>query len=128
MARRSRRRRDTETLSLAPLSASFASRSPRRSRPLAYSLGDWEDRREFHPEGYHRPARAFFKDAARSVLVTPSTPLVRKVSRTSFAYPKAVPICVRRQQRKEVLLALGYGGGGHRPGRRNFQSEVSCKR
>lgn len=123
MPRRSRRRRDNEISNhIARRSLSAPSFTPSRNT-LAL-----EDRREFHPEGDYRPARAHRSRALTTTLVTSKTPHMRSVSRTSFTYPKQIPICVRRAQRKEVLLALGRGGGNHRPPRRNFNSSVSCKR
>lgn len=125
MARRSKRRRDHESRSLAPaVGPVHRTRLPARS----HWLEQWEDRREFHPEGNVRPARAFRNYAARSVLVTPPSSSMRKVSRTSFAFPKAVPVCVRRKERREVLMALGKGGGRHSPPKRNWLSNISCKR
>lgn len=125
MARRSKRRRDHETRSLAPAVGPVHRTRPRSA--LGW-LEQWEDRRDFHPEGNVRPARAFRNYAARSILVTPPSSSVRKVSRTSFAYPKAVPICVRRKERREVLMAIGKGGGRHSPPKRNAYSNISCKR
>ncbi|AZL82922.1 hypothetical protein [Apis mellifera associated microvirus 45] len=43
-----------------------------------------------------------------------------------FSVPEAVPICVRRKRRREVLLALGKGGGGKRRPRYNKFSNVRC--
>lgn len=48
-------------------------------------------------------------------------------SRILFKAPKRVLVCVRRRQRREVLLALGRGGGYHRPPRRNVYSNVHCR-
>lgn len=44
----------------------------------------------------------------------------------AFKAPKFVAICVRRKIRREVLLALGRGGGGKRRPRRNAYSNVRC--
>lgn len=44
----------------------------------------------------------------------------------AFQHPKFVAVCVRRKQRREVLLALGLGGGGKRKPRRNNLSNVRC--
>lgn len=125
MGRRSRRRRDANTPSLAPLSSSW--RSHNRRNDLAFELGDFEDRRTFHPEGNYRDARPLDNRFAINLITSHSTP-VRKVSRTSFSFPQNVSVCVRRNQRREIILALGKGGGGHRPPRRNEQSEISCRR
>lgn len=124
MPRRSRRRRDTEIQHhIARRSLSAPSFVTRRNT-LA-----WEDRREFHPEGIYRPARALRSRALTTTLITPRSSSVRKVSRTSFSFPKEIPVCVRREQRKEVLHALGrVGGGPRRRPRRNLLSNISCKR
>lgn len=46
----------------------------------------------------------------------------------SFKYPKRVVVCVRRQQRKEVMFAKHYAGRGgqHRP-KFNYWSSVTCR-
>lgn len=47
-----------------------------------------------------------------------------------FAIPEKVKVCVRRQERREVLFArniAGRGGGRHGPYRRSASSYYSCK-
>lgn len=44
----------------------------------------------------------------------------------AFSNPKFTAICIRRKQRREVLLALGKGGGGKKRPRRNSFSQVRC--
>lgn len=101
--------------------------------PMPTPLRQVEDRREWHPDPYP-PAREFRRSKARLDMAQPkrrSTSLRRstlplKAERLSFVQPAQVPICVRRKQRREVLLALGRGGGRHRPPRRNRWSNVRC--
>lgn len=130
MARRGRRRRDDDDAErddfsianlLAPLSISY-------SPPLTV----YEDRREFHPERDLRPARSFSKRSYSDVVSEPVRSKPRALlspDTFKFAVPKKVLVCVRRQQRREVLHALKLtrrrGGAGAR--RRNYWSAVSCK-
>lgn len=43
-----------------------------------------------------------------------------------FSMPRQVLVCVRRKQRREVLLALGRGGGRHKPPKWDEDSFVRC--
>lgn len=96
-----------------------------------------EDRRSFHPEGVLRPLRGL--KSWRHRLTHPLSPLnpVKRVSMASrrqavrlssigFANPVRLMICARRKIRKEVLLALGRGGGAHRKPRRGPYTGVRC--
>lgn len=134
MSRR-RRRQDEPIVSVAdattPLSLTRALLSPPSpaARPTVDRLID--DRREYHPLG-------FFKPATKISTGGPVGPL--RVSRPTKARPGRLPvnvgftapgdtaICVRRKQRKEVLHALkrtGKGGARRRP-KFNWFSRVSC--
>lgn len=93
-----------------------------RARATLLSL---EDRREFHPAiRWLRPARALRRDAARVVERHGGTQARRAVF--GFNVPNLVSICVRRKVRREVLLAMGRGGGGKRRPRRNSWSDIVC--
>lgn len=46
----------------------------------------------------------------------------------AFEKPRGVLVCVRRQMRKEVILAKGKGGAKHRRPRRGQWSHVQCRR
>lgn len=46
--------------------------------------------------------------------------------RIKFALPKKTMVCVKRKVRREVLLALGRGGGRHKKPHRNRWSSISC--
>lgn len=85
-----------------------------------------EDRRQFHPARALRPARSFF-GKAHVVVRKPSRVGNRNVvpNGVRFEVPKNVAICIRRKERREVLIAKGAGGSG-RPKRRNAWSYVSC--
>lgn len=89
-----------------------------------------EDRRRFHPEGRRRPARAFNRWAPR--IITPGWAALGGAAVTAklaFAEPSSVAICVRRKQRREVLLARGHGGKkGQRRPKRNWYSNIRCRR
>lgn len=98
------------------------------------ALQELEDRRQWHPEGEFRPARAFVRSAARLIAPQPQR-IVRgrrirlfSPSMVAFAMPRKVAICVRRKTRREVLHALRVaGGGGMRKKRRfNAYSRIHC--
>lgn len=124
---RSRRRRDHETQPIA--SAAVGSH---RYRPIgrAHSdaLGDFLDLRTFHPEGRSRPFTAIRPPRSSSNIITSKPIGVRKVSRLTFRFPQNVSVCVRRKTRREVLMALGKGGGRHSPPRLTDRSKISCRR
>jgi hypothetical protein len=102
------------------------------------SLREFEDRREWHPQGPTRPVRSFSKvteyvqdnelhrgrGRADGIRVKPySDP-----ARMAFRRPKEVPVCVRRKVRKEVIHANGNAGKtGQRRPRWNRNSKVRCK-
>jgi len=126
--RRSKNRRDLITSS--PIASRGLLGSLHRS-PALTALGEWADRRLYHPEGRNRaPATIGTRvaNASRIIMAKPSP--VRKVSRLTFQTPKKVAVCVRREQRREVLMALGKAGGGRsrRKPKRNHLSEISCRR
>lgn len=129
MARNKGRRGTSETandplsdLLLQPI-ASF----PLVTTPLPEPLTLLEDRRLFHPESFDAPAAAI-SDAADTVLrpskARPGRPQFSP--RIGFKAPDHVATCVRRQIRREVILAKGRGGGRHRRPRRNWRSEIEC--
>lgn len=94
---------------------------------LSDRLRQIEDRRRFDPAGPRRSAKSFNK--AHHSLVVKKSPRARVPTHVSFHAPKKVLICVRRQRRKEIMHAFKRAGkGGHRPPRRNWFSDVSCKR
>lgn len=99
-------------------------------------LVEFEDRRLWNPEGIYAPAKSF--DSSRHRLVESRT--LRKVSGSlrsferfspaavAFARPSRVLICVRRQQRREVMHALGHAGGvGQKSPRFSEYSSISCR-
>lgn len=90
-----------------------------------------DDRRRYDPAGPLRPAYSFGRDARR--IIAKSSPVgsprndTNISARVGFAVPKRVAVCVRRQQRKEVLHAFKRAGGGvSRKRRRNEWSNVDC--
>lgn len=125
---------------VSPLSSSIFS-----SRPAMSLLSEFEDRREWHPEGFARPARLFSRPRHRLSLVDQPrrsrTPLNRDPfshlrsfnsqtkARIAFREPDRVLVCVRRNIRKEVLHAFRKTGRvGQRRPRRSFYSSISCRR
>ncbi|QXP07907.1 MAG: hypothetical protein [Arizlama microvirus] len=112
------------------------------------SLTLFEDRRRFDPAGDFSPAKSFNKPRHRLTdvpvyenknLNRVSTlprfyevvqPRPRKIkSKISFQQPDQVLICVRRNQRKEVLHALRKTGqSGQKKPRFNEYSSISCRR
>lgn len=94
-----------------------------------------EDRRTFHPEQKFRPAATLSRRDQRRLVekardVSKQGPSFFEPRTLGFAVPEKVARCVRRNQRREVILALNLGGKGARaPRRRRDQySEISCKR
>lgn len=102
------------------------------------------DRRYWNPEDSPTYAPARYRSGAPATVVIsrPSpgplrqskalhapiyTPRVSLPSSVRFEAPKAVPICVRRKQRKEVLHALGKAGGRVRKPKQSIYSSVRCK-
>ena len=104
------------------------------------SLREVEDRREYHPEGFDRPARSVSRSRHRLV-VAPSPIAVSPAfsSPQSVGSPVSVPngvafadsdrvlTCVRRSVRKQVLHALGKAGKrGQKKPRRSAYSDIQC--
>lgn len=101
--------------------------TPRRRRP---NLRQVEDRRQWHPEGPRRAPGARNRFAPR--LVTPGwVPLGGDLptAKIGFADPLNVAVCVRRKQRREVLFAKHKAGRrGQRRPKRNWFSNIKCRR
>lgn len=88
------------------------------------------DRRRFYPDTrmlrteFRRPPMPVSpRRDVRSLVISPLGALKQKVK---FAIPKAIKLCVRRKERREVILAKGKGGGNHRKPRRTEYSSVRC--
>lgn len=108
-----------------------------RSMPFR-DLSVYEDRREYHPDPV-RPAAGFLRSRHRLMLpqVTKKPAGVGQRAsifpapshRITFRSPSSTIVCVRRNQRKEVLHAIGKAGKrGQRRPRQNAFSEISCRR
>lgn len=107
-------------------------------------LREIEDRRTWHPEGVSRPARSF--NRSRHLLTVYKSPhkeitiqggyqspfAIKKLFDTvpvgvQFQTPYKVLICVRRQQRKEVMFAKNKAGrGGQKSPIYSEYSSVRC--
>lgn len=142
MARRQKRRSPP---ALAPLTRAVVVSRPRVVRPkmsvrvLRTRVRAIEDRREFHPAGPLRFPKSLIK-RPRLVLRDPSR-LLRDAQRRAKAtgkpvrmgdwsspvmeVPHTVALCVRRKERREVILALRRGNGAAKK-RRNEWSKVTC--
>lgn len=119
-------------------------RSPVRRRVLQIAiprfapLRVYEDRRFWRPEPLKlRPLFAAPRSSGRIVAAPPAgSPLGAKGSGTERRLPSKltfqdvtrVGLCVRREERKRVIHAIGAAGGKVRPPRRGPWSEISCKR
>lgn len=98
-----------------------------------FALGLIEDRRTYYPglKPYNRPIAQMAVGApARLALV--DKPQYRASSQTkatvAFAEPQKLPICIRRETRKQVLHAKGVAGSkGLKKPTRNEWSDVSCR-
>lgn len=89
-------------------------------------LTAYQDRRLYNPwPAALRPAFSLPRSAAR-IVVKKVAPKAAVPWGIKFAQPRRVLICLRRHARREVLLALGKGGGGKRRPKRNNFSGVSC--
>lgn len=93
------------------------------------SLPEIEDLRTFHPDRV-TPARSPRRRARIVTRPARASKQPAKWSRPDFPYfaaPQHVPICVRRQERRQVLFAKRRTGKGARtPKRFNFYSKVRC--
>lgn len=101
-------------------------------------LTEVEDRRLFTPDPIQDVAPSSFRNTVASI--GPARPartgqvtsrhlannLMSPKPIEAFKRPEFTPVCVRRKQRREVLLALGRGGGGKRRPRRNSTSDIRC--
>lgn len=101
-----------------------------RSALLASPLRLIDDRRTFDFEPGTRPARLFSGSTA-SITATPSTNKKIRPSKVpyqiAFSAPADTLVCVRRQQRREVLFAKNKTGKrGQRRPRRNQWSNIKC--
>lgn len=147
MARSKSRRRETDVFSNGTLPVYTTPQfRPTPVHPIRSSaLREFEDRRTFYPTVI-RPAATFSSPNHRLVAVdrsyfkrprvqtTPRWNFQTQMSGTkasiAFAEPTRTLICVRRQQRREVLHALnktGHGTGATRYSRWNEYSNVRCK-
>lgn len=97
-----------------------------------FALSLIEDRRRHYPgpSPFKRPIQQFTVGrAARLHIIQDhrySAPSQTK-GRIAFKEPHKLPICIRRQQRKQVLHAKGVAGGKVGKPHRNEWSDVSCR-
>lgn len=147
--RNNRSRPRTQSLTYSqPMRGAIATSSPLHwltYSPLggfsSFSSDSWlsqvEDRRYFSPAPLggqpYTPARTLFGPPARFKVaqqprrsVTPN--YLRLSPRVAFQAPARAIICVRRNQRREVMHALGLAGRSGRTGRqrRSPYSHITC--
>lgn len=133
-SRRDRRERDREDFNRPrdPLEIAI---EPLPMRPIHYHLlerpevRDLEDRRRYHPEAFNAPLAAAPTSARRVVerVIAPGYPGALHRTRLALHDPSHVSQCVRRQERREVLLAKGRGGGGNKAPKWTELSRKGCK-
>lgn len=119
MARRRRNRNSLSTL--ARVDFPVVRRYPR----LRSALQLIEDRRVFHPEGALRSPLSIGIPRKSRIVLRKANFGKTLPSRLGFAVPEKVVRCVRRKQRKEVLIAKRRSGRGSAK-RFDFWSDVSC--
>lgn len=109
-------------------------RSPVRRRVLQIAiprfapLRVYEDRRFWRPEPIKlRPLFAAPRSSGR-IVAAPAATERRLSSKLTFQDVTRVGLCVRREERKRVIHAIGAAGGKVRPPRRGPWSDISCKR
>lgn len=86
------------------------------------TLSEVEDNRTYQPDASTAPLfRRISSKPVRRLRVAPHS-----LSGVAFSVSASVITCVRRKDRREVLMAKGKGGGAHRPPKRNDKSEVQC--
>lgn len=104
-------------------------RNPVRSKANRH-LRLVEDRRQWHPDGPRRAATGFNRWAPR--IIAPGWAAVAGAAVTAklaFAGSSAVPICIRRKTRREVIFAKRKAGRrGQRRPRRSWFSKIHCYR
>lgn len=114
--------------------------SPRLSRPhfvnphdlLGVHLTEVEDRRTFHPLDFFRPARQLSGHPVQPVNVNHKKVAGRPFFKfpapgLAFTRPAQVTMCVRRKQRREVILAKKFQKRGRgTPKRKNWYSKIGC--
>lgn len=112
--------------------------SLRRIRVIRQRVRAVEDRRVFNPDPHRFPQslikrpRLVLRDNARLLrearlrsMRTGKPVRLANWERPVMEVPKTVALCVRRKERREVIMALGRGNGGAKK-RRNEWSNITC--
>lgn len=123
MARRKPRQRDAIVHHYPVLPVHLPLLTKIVSQPLKKpDLRPFEDRRTFNPLKHQSPPAVKKQRSARRI----TNPYL---DHYRFERPKQLPLCERRQRRKEVLFAKRLTGKGSRARfrRRNELSNVSCR-
>lgn len=125
MARnRSRRSRDTSVVAnqVWLRSPSSVPLSDLRQFFLPQALDPWLDLSGVPARVYERS-----RTAQRSGYRGSRSPAFSSYVVHAFRAPARVAVCVRRRQRREVLLAKGRGGRGFKKPRWKERSHISCR-
>lgn len=124
------RRRSTDPQSAISLESLTSHPLSLRSTFFSHSdILSLSDARQFTPYPYH-----YAGSIADSARVLPRQTRGRSnydLRGHMFSQPDLVSVCVRRQRRREVLHAFnrtGRGGARARRYRRNYYSDISCRR
>lgn len=128
MARRSRSRSSANAVGQRVRPYSGANHRLLSVRVSPVDLRVFEDRRLFpHREWPRRLVLPATKRSRRPVDAVPARISERVSGHFSFRAPRAVVVCVRRKQRREVLFAMKRTGRGAKaPRRLNEWSSVRC--
>lgn len=86
-------------------------------------LQDVEDRREYHPLAVARPTVE--RGRMRAGLFSEFSTTGREYF--AFRRPDRVPVCIRRQERREVIFAKRHAGKGGRGRRRRYSRDSFVK-
>lgn len=136
MGKSNKKRRDT-AVSIANQRLPFAINTNQ-----SFGFSQFGDRRNYHPDGFYRPALRFSGAPARYSVGPASTRRSQSIKKKfsglrpesgrsflAFSDPGRVLICARRKIRREVMFARRKTGrvGQKRP-RFNWYSSISCRR
>lgn len=138
---------DAVVLARIDLPTAKPGRAKPRSR-LALLAVSGADGRKSHPAGPSRPVVNIYGQPSYAVQpMTPRPPAAHAVLRNGvwrgpdgkpmksaervphnlgFRNPSKLVLCLKRKMRREVMLALGKGGGRHKKGRRGPLSKIWC--
>lgn len=96
--------------------------------PGSFYSGEWSPRSPL--EVLSSPVRVPARIRGTKYIVSPPSHVLEPSGSSAqylqFSMPRQVLVCVRRKQRREVLLALGRGGGRNKPPKWDEDSFIRC--